>query len=380
MIESHPLDFLSMSTTRTLDWKTIQVSTHGHDQVVNANFMMPKWKVFTKRGLKHRDNVRINAGKTYSFPELKGPGIITNIWLTFMPFHVTKLARYGSAWEARKLLRIQIFFDGKNKPSVDVPIGDFFGVGFGQYKEFKSKYLEMISGGYTCRFPMPFRKRARIAIKNTSRLRDCSAFYGAVTCRQLEKDLQDPPLHFHAAYREAYPTKEEIPYKVLKVDGTGFYAGMILNQQNTKRGDGFRFLEGNTKFYVDAEKNPSIEYTGTEDLFQGAWYYVHGEFSAPFSGLTVRSLPSCGIIRTFLLSRFLKNKASQYRFHEQDAIPFKKSLLVFSHHGEFDEIITNQSSVAYFYAQKSPKLDMSPLEKGDFTDEYYDGIERHAPS
>ncbi|MHA1794453.1 MAG: glycoside hydrolase family 172 protein [Promethearchaeota archaeon] len=363
-------DYSSSCFQDDINWRVKQVSTHGHDRVIEANFMMPLWKRFEKKGLKHRDNVKIEPGASFVFPEITGPGCIVNIWVTFTPFKMRNVGHYERSWPARKQLWIQIFFDGESEPSVNSPIGDFFGVGFGEYKEFQSRYLEETSGGYVCRFPMPFKYGARVVIKNTSDHHSCLAFYGAVTYRQFIEPLEKDPFYFHALYREEFPTSEGIPYKILDIKGTGFHAGMVLNQENTRRGDGFRFLEGNTKFFIDGEMSPSLEYTGTEDIFQGAWYYIFGEYSAAYSGLTVRSLANFGPVRTFIFSQLLKNKASQYRFHELDAIPFNESLLAFIHHGEFDEIPTNQSSVTYFYAKKPNEVNMKPLDHGDFVDEY----------
>ncbi|MHA1684651.1 MAG: glycoside hydrolase family 172 protein [Promethearchaeota archaeon] len=371
-----PIGFSSsldeLSRRGDIPWRAIQVSTHGHDRVVEANILMPQWREFEAKGLKHRDNVRIAPCSTFEFPAMTGPGTITNIWFTFMPYKMRKIARYEKYWEARKKIRLQIYFDEESEPSVDCPIGDFFGVGFGEYKVYQSKYLEETSGGYICRFPMPFKKSARVCIKNTSEKGECSAFYGAITYRQYDEPFTSEPYYFHARYREEVPTQKSIPYKVLKAGGEGFYVGMVLNQENARRGDWFKFLEGNTKFFVDSDdETPSLEYTGTEDIFQGAWYYIYGEFSAPYSGLTIRSLNNLGPIRTALFSKFLKNKVSQYRFHELDAIPFKESINIYIHHGEFDEIPTNQSSVAYFYAKKPVLVSMDTLKKGEFIDEYY---------
>jgi hypothetical protein len=320
----------------------------------------------------HRDNVRIGPGETFEFPPLAGPGCIVNIWVTFMPFKMRELTKYHSSWDARKKLRIRIFFDGEQEPCVDSPIGDFFGVGFGEYKEFESKYLEERSGGYVCRFPMPFVASARVTITNTDDRRAVATFYGAITYKAFDDPgAMADPYYFHAIYRQEIPTRKEIPYKILDVKGEGFYAGMVLNIENTKRGNGLTFLEGNTKIYVDDGQAPSLEYTGTEDLFQGAWYYVSGEYSAPYAGLTVRSLAKLGPFRTLLGAPFLINKTSQYRFHEHDAVPFSTSILAFIHHGEFDEVLTKESSVTFYYAKKGSSINMSPLENGEFPDEYY---------
>ncbi|MFX1283189.1 MAG: glycoside hydrolase family 172 protein [Promethearchaeota archaeon] len=361
--------FDEMIFAKGFQWKVKQVSTHSNEKPLVVHFTQKQWKFMADRGLKHQDYAIIHSQNKFIFPILDGGGCIVNIWFTFSS-GLFSLRKYYKSWDIRKKVYLRIFFDNEDTPSVNSPIGDFFGVGFGKYREFKSKYLEETSGGYICRFPMPFKKNARIEIVNTSEKTDI-IFYGAITFRHYENGFPYDPFYFHARYREEQPTTLEIPYKLIDVQGEGFYAGCVLNQANIKRKDGLRFLEGNTKFYVDGETFPSLEYTGTEDIFQGAWYYIDGVFSAPYHGCTVHSAWKKAGIFGFLRSSFRKNQISQYRFHENDAIPFKKSLLVFNHHGEFDEILTNQSSVTYFYARKPIQINWDPLQKGDFPDEYY---------
>ncbi|UCE14793.1 MAG: DUF2961 domain-containing protein [Candidatus Heimdallarchaeota archaeon] len=352
---------------KNIEWKTKQVSTHSHDKPLVAHFTQRQWKFMVERRLKHQDYTIIDPQSKFHFPVLEGPGCIVNIWFTFSSGLVS-LRKYYNTWEIRQKVYLRIYFDDEKTPSVDSPIGDFFGVGFGKYREFKSKFLEETSGGYVCRFPMPFQRNTRLEVVNTSEKN--VIFYGAVTYHQYDKPFTHKPYYFHSKYREEMPTTPEIPYKLLDAKGEGFYIGCVLNQVNIKRSDGLRFLEGNTKFYVDGEYEPSLEYTGTEDIFQGAWYYIAGAFSAPYHGCTVHSWKKAGILG-FIMSGYRKNQISQYRFHEVDAIPFRKSLLVFTHHGEFDEVQTNQSSVTYFYAHHPIQTNWEPLKTGEFIDEYY---------
>ena len=57
-----------------------------------------------------------------------------------------------------KMLILRIYWDGEGYPSVECPIGDFFGIGHCEYKHYMSKYIGMSSGGFYCYFPMPFKR------------------------------------------------------------------------------------------------------------------------------------------------------------------------------------------------------------------------------
>lgn len=362
------------------DYRVGQVTTHGHDRPIPG--LLPSWREFA--GTMHRDNVPIPPGGKWCFDEIQGPGKIINIWCTAVPpldfdlgtdkltpqvllrnwKNIREIFPYHCFWNLLKRVWIQIYFDDEATPSVDAPMGDFFGVGFGEYKHYQSHYLMMTDGGYICQFHMPFFKKARVEMVNKNEKLGVPAFYGAVTYLQYanEKPLENQA-YFHAKYRQEHPTRRDEPYLILDTSEMGatgrpgHYVGVVLSTEAVERKSGLAFLEGNTKIWVDGEAEQSLEYTGLEDYYQGAWYYVKtrerpgAEFCAPFHGLTVKSLNRQGLLGSMLLANMQRNRVCQYRFHPE-GIPFNQSIRVTCHHGEFDEIAGNYSSVAYWYQQQ----------------------------
>jgi len=329
----------------------------------------------------HRDNIPIPAAESWDFEEISGPGQIVNIWCTAAPpvdfkmledkiktadlLRNVKYLRHILPYDyfpyLLKNVWIQIFFDDESTPSVNSPMGDFFGVGFGEYKHYVSRYLAETAGGYICQFHMPFRRKARVRMVNKNTDLAVPAFYGAVT--YLTYPDESPLEHqgyFHAQYREENPTNPDRPYLILDTpsmgipDRPGHYVGVVLNTQGASKKAGMYFLEGNTKMWIDGEPEQSLEYTGLEDYYQGAWYYTKTrhrsitEFCAPYHGLTIKSFNRLGMLGSMLLARTKKMKLSQYRFHPE-GIPFQHSIRITVHHGEFDEVECNFSSVAYWY-------------------------------
>jgi len=321
--------------------KCEQVSTHAH--------IGPK---------NHQDWVEIPKGESYTFPEIKGPGVITCIWITMAPYKVGASFNWYLRASAKlpmlRKMKIKIFFDDEEEPRVDSPVGDFFGSGFSEYKKWqcRSAYVGMTSGGFYCYFPMPFKKNARVVFENTNKKKKI-VLYGAITYQKIP-EFTDEMLYFNAKFREENPTTKGKPYIILEDDkGPGHYVGVVLNMKrhgwmwtwnpiawvlNLFLGQ-FDFLEGNLKVWVDDEDRdgePSIEYTGTEDYFMGAWYFMKGEFSHLYHGLSS-------------ISKW-KRQVSVYRFHP-DGIPYKKSIKVSITHGEWDEVKANYSSVTYWYSK-----------------------------
>ena len=126
--------------------------------------------------------------------DLPGPGMVTHIWLT------AAANEYG--WP--RLLRLRVYYDGSSTPSVDAPVGDFFGVGHGFERDINSLMVRDRSSGRSrnCYWPMPFRRACRIAITNQGRRRVFNLYYH-VDWRKLPS--QPPNIaYFHALYRQPF--------------------------------------------------------------------------------------------------------------------------------------------------------------------------------
>ena len=318
-----------------------QISTHHHAGPKN-----------------HMDFVSIGPNESYKFEEIEGPGIINCIWFTISPYwrgtigliwNLYKFMKYSQMDTLKKVI-LKIYFDDEKKASVEAPLGDFFGVGFGKYIHYHSRYLGMTSGGYVCYFPMPFRKSCQIELVNTHKKYKIMNFYGAITYEKLETFPENFG-YFHAEYREEIPCTKGEPYVILDTTGVGHYVGTTLSMHGYSWGlwhgmmIGMLFLEGNLKIFKDddPEDIPSYESTGTEDYFLSGWYFNKNKFYAPLHGVTVRTRRWDAL--------FSRSKVTAYRFHEPP-ISFNNKIKVIIHHGEFDEVKADYYSVAYYYKKR----------------------------
>nr|MDO8132919.1 DUF2961 domain-containing protein [Candidatus Njordarchaeum guaymaensis] len=230
-------------------------------------------------------------------------------------------------------------FDGKVE--WEAPFGAFYGLDWDKYRHWQSEFLGMTSGGYYSCFPMPFKESAKVTFINKSN-QALPAVYGAITYQVLEK-WDDNLAYFHVKYNPSERTLIGKPYELLEAKGNGHYVGCAINMKCLEPVKLFGeptmlgFLEGNLKIFVDDDKEgePSLEYTGTEDYFMSGWYFNKGPSSAPRHGLILKD-EEAGLI-------------AAYRFHDVDAVPFKKQMRVILHHGEFDEVKTEYSSTVYYY-------------------------------
>jgi hypothetical protein len=245
------------------------------------------------------DSKRIMPGETFVMADLKGPGVVSHIWLT--------VADNEYAWP--RLVRFRVYYDGKKTPSIDVPLGDFFGVGHGYDRNLDSMVVRNSSFGRARNsyWPMPFGASCKITVTDEGE-RPVTMFYYHVDWQQ-HPSLPDDLGYLHAYYRQERPAVMGKNYEFLNVKGSGHYVGTVLNVIQAQIG---WFGEGDDLFYVDGAEHPQIVGTGTEDYVNEAW------------GLRVSTGPWTGT--PVAEGELVGARLTGYRWHIPDPIPFTKSL------------------------------------------------------
>ena len=212
----------------------------------------------------NRDNSNVAPGQRKVLLDAKGPGVITHIWITFLGPEPQAWAKNGSANHQEMLLRM--YWDGREKPAVEAPVGDFFANSFGKRSEVIS--LPVIvedADSYNCFWHMPFRKSARVEVVNQSE-KPISLLYYNIDWIKKETLAEDTP-YFYAQYRQEYPVEKGKDYVILDTQGKGHYVGTVLSVRTRSPS---WFGEGDEKIYIDGEQNASIWGTGTEDHYLSA--------------------------------------------------------------------------------------------------------------
>jgi hypothetical protein len=250
----------------------------------------------------------VTPGETKVLADIKGPAVIRHIWLTFNEAQPNWLEAGGSARPDEIVLRM--YWDNNKEPAVEAPIGDFFGAGFGLRREIISAPVQVEGGdGYNCYWPMPFYKRGLITVTNESQ-KNVRSFYYHIDYTQ-EETLPEKTGYFCAQYRNEFPEKIGSDYLILDAEGEGQYVGTVMSVRSRSP---FWFGEGDAKFYVDGDQQPTIQGTGTEDYFLMAW------------GLNERLFPYFGC--TYMSTDFedIGVEYCLYRWHIADPVCFTKSL------------------------------------------------------
>lgn len=312
------------------------------------------------------DSRPIPPGQTLTLAELEGPASITHIWFTI-------------ATEDKYYLRslvLRIWWDGEKQPSVECPVGDFFGMGHARMSPYQCFPFNVTNGGgnegdfsaLNCYFQMPFAKSARITVENQGPL-PVTAFYYYIDYEKYDQPLPDDALRFHCQWRRENPTrpsKGSLParkinywslmkepnldgrenYVILEAEGRGHFVGCNLSIDNFEMcGENTTWWgEGDDMIYIDGEKMPSMVGTGSEDYFCHAWGMQNK--AGLYTGVSMwHHVPYTGY----------GGKFTCYRFHIEDPVVFRKSIKVTIEHGHANLQEHDYASTAYWYQAEPHK-------------------------
>ncbi len=304
------------------------------------------------------DAVPVDPGKEATLLDVTGAGVVTHLWFTINspdPMHLKNLV-------------LRAWWDGETSPSVETPIGDCFGLGLGEYYTYQSALLVVAPiKALNAYFKMPFSKSARLTVTNEGTIRTDNLYFAVdyVTLPTLPDNLG----RFHAQYRQAAPCKGwtdnwtneyasdingkknlngEGNYVFMEATGKGHFLGVthaVLQNQDQW------FGEGDDMIFIDGDAMPTINGTGTEDYYNGAWDFGGKEFANMHQGAPYMVDPER-----------IGGRYCLYRWHTESPITFEKSIRVTIEHGHANHRSDNFYSTAFWY-QTEPHAEFPALPK-----------------
>jgi hypothetical protein len=260
------------------------------------------------RGWKISPSVKIAPGEVFTLADIQGSGAIQHIWLT----------TDRSNW--RRLL-LRCYWEGEEHPAVEVPLGDFFCNGWGEYSHVASLPIAVNPhGGFNSYWEMPFRKAARITIASVSTEESILYYQVDYTLTEVPDDLG----YFHAQWRRDNPLRYGDVHTLLEgISGRGQYVGTYIAWGVNNTG---WWGEGEIKFCLDGDDEyPTICGTGTEDYFGGAW-----NFDVPGQGYTSFTTPYLGLHQVLRPDGQYRSQQrfGMYRWHIMDPVRFQSDIRV----------------------------------------------------
>lgn len=259
------------------------------------------------KGWKVNPYIILEPGETITIGEIDGSGAIQHIWMT-----------PTGNW---RFTILRFYWDDEATPSIEVPLGDFFGMAFNEYSPMNSLAVTVNPGSaFNCYWKMPFRKKAKITAQNVN-TEAMRLFY---QIDYVLTNVGDDEAYLHAQFRRSNPTKGSLYTLVDGIKGKGQYVGTYMAWNVNNNG---WWGEGEIKFFMDGDTEfPTINGTGTEDYFCGSYNFEnkkqkrYEEFSTAYAGLHQVLRPD-GLYQS-------QQSFGMYRWHIQDPIRFEKDLKV----------------------------------------------------
>jgi len=305
----------------------------------------------------NRDWITIAPGETKTLFDVTGAGVIRRFYMA--PLAADRM-RY------RKLV-LRMYWDGEEDPSVEVPLGDFFGSGLGTLRYIHSLIVDINPGlrgedfdGLVNYFPMPFAKSGRITLENDGKVPNFLLWYH-IDFEQYPDGVLPPNAGtFHAQWRRVArtPVREGVPknttsgndaaknttgednYVILDAEGQGTYVGLFLTVDNVAGG---WYGEGDDMIFVDGAKwPPTYPGTGHEEVFNSGCC-PDAEFWGAYTGFY--------LIEN--LNGKFGGKNQMYKFYINDPVRFQKSIRVTIEHGHANNYENDYTTTAFWY-QKDP--------------------------
>ncbi|RPI02414.1 MAG: DUF2961 domain-containing protein [Calditrichaeota bacterium] len=298
---------------------------------------------------------KILAGEKRTLFQVTGAGMINHIWITIAP---------PPEQLSRNDIILRMYWDGNAFPSVESPIGPFFGQGWNE--SYPYSVLPLAAGpvdgrGMVSYFVMPFAKGATIEIENQTG-REIEAFYYYVDYVELPKlsvDMgrfcawynheltQAPPEgenEWNALGPQGVNPTGQDNYLFLNVKGKGHFVGVNYYVQSPGP---IWYGEGDDMISIDGE-TITLHGTGTEDYFNTSWC-PQVIFNHPFYGYARVNNNIGWLGRTHV-----------YRFHISDPLYFDQSFIHTIEHGHNNCLTLDLASVVYWY-QQPPLTPLTPI-------------------
>jgi hypothetical protein len=241
--------------------------------------------------------------------------------------------------------RLRISFDGQ--PTVDAPIGEFFGAGLGESTVRSLMFaMDPGTGWYTAWWPMPLRTSATVSLYNGT-----GATLSGVGVRVTSAPDSEWTAALAAGGDAAYfstqsksgATVDGSDWNFADASGRGKFVGVAQTVHgNITSGNTRGYLEGDERVYVDGARTPQWHGTGTEDFYESGWYFNRGTFSDPLNGNTGHQLHTSGCANEC---------DAAYRLLLNEGVGYSTSLRFGIEHGPQDDAAANYSSTAFLYTQ-----------------------------
>jgi hypothetical protein len=252
--------------------------------------------------------------------------------------------------------QLRITADGAAAPQIDVPLGDALGfgsrpralraIGFGAAPEAGTGYFAL---------PIPFDAGVDVEVVGG----DPGL---AVGIEAWHSSAVSTARLYGETVIETAASYSGVDYRVLDAVGSGWLASRMfeaLGDAGTGVQGAQFFLEGDERITIDGNRSPFVYGTGTEESFNGGFYYVNGAFG----------LPTHGVGPVVPIGEEMRGSIAQYRVFPLDGYRWSSRIAFGAEHGGNDEQVEDVRNTTFSYRRPTALVAADALEFGDATSE-----------
>lgn len=291
----------------------------------------------------HSEPIEIAPGAESVVWASSAPGVLPEWFLDVEPADAGGWSVREKEWLLQDVV-LRITYDDRPAPSVEAPLGDFFGNAW-RHRDYGALLLGAGPTTFRSGFPLGFPSAVKISLRN-----DCDRPIRAIFAGTPQPLPEGTPRYFHAEWRRTGPDAG-ISHTIANFNGSGLFAGAFLGVTGkgvTQQDDSWWLLEGDEAMFVDDEASPSWRGTGLEDYFNGGWYYRSAVFSA-LHGVFDR----------------VPFRTAQYRHQLVDPVTFSRSLRMTIERGDRNVSHAWFQSVAFAYLDEAVAVQPVPAKRED---------------
>ncbi|MFW6212989.1 MAG: DUF2961 domain-containing protein [Spirochaetota bacterium] len=297
-----------------------------------------------------------DSGHVRQIASLTGPGLVENITITLPAGRVT--TPETNVFESPLASTfIRITADNVESPQIEAPLSEFFGgTLFGEPLDAvgAAASVRTLPAGQESlelafRLPIPFASRLIVELVSGDNP-SIGPIESTVAFRPVE---QIAALfgagrigHLYGIHNRTAAFLPGADVSLVDFQGSGRLAGVVLHAASDDP-ENRRILEGDERIYIDGARTPQFHGTGTEDFFNGGWYYSFGPFSLPTHGNPAHVVTENA------------DHTTQYRYLPSDSIPFYSHLRMTLEHGPENDLAGSFSSTVFLYATTEQRLTLS---------------------
>lgn len=268
---------------------------------------------WTKLRMSRNELVTLPANAETTMLNVSGPGKVESIWLA-----VDRAVSLDG--------RLRIYYDGSSTATVDIDLGTLFATHYTISQtgvehvtphmaatiRWPDSGAQNWPAGYLITFPVPFGTSIKVTLHNPTAVANAT-FFSMVTYRLTTTDTANGKRLRCAGFRYADQAVTRLTGATNTLANITGGPGVLIWHSyvgGAGAATNLSWLERDINVTVDGEGSPAISATGTEDWFDGAWYF-HDVANRPISTHSyvatdgdVTGLPYVAGMATDLLSKW----------------------------------------------------------------------------